>query len=203
MPTGFVLGALIPVMLLAGSPALAVGSAARAWLNAQGYAAPQASQIIACHGYGCARRAIMPVETWIGRAGAVLRAGGGSPDSERRALGEVVRVYTAQLSRQFGGRPDEPGSPPSLSGVHGQMDCLDVTANVISLLLVLEERGLLRHHEVGPPQSRGIFLDGRWPHFTAVVVERTGTRWAVDPWRRAPGQSPEILPLDRWQQASR
>jgi hypothetical protein len=48
-----------------------------------------------------------------------------------------------------------------------------------------------------------MFLDGRWPHFTAVIGERNGARWALDPWRRAPGQRPEILPLERWQQASR
>lgn len=187
MPAKIALRHLIPVLVLAS----------------QGYAPPRSSQIIACHGYGCARRAVLPAEVWLARASALLNDGDGSPASERRALGEVVRLYTGQLAARLGGRLDEPGSPPSLSGIHGQMDCLDVTANTISMLLVLEERGLLRHHEVAPPQSRGIFLDGRWPHFTAVVAERTGARWAIDPWQRAPGQRPDILPLDRWQQASR
>lgn len=203
MPANLALRRLIPVLILASSPAAAAGDDARAWLVSQDYAPPRLSQIIACHGYGCTRRAILPAEAWLARASALLNNGDGSPASERRALGEVVRLYTGQLAARFGGRLDEPGSPPSLSGVHGQMDCLDVTANTISMLLVLEERGLLRHHAVEPPQSRGIFLDGRWPHFTAVVAERTGARWAIDPWQRAPGQRPDILPLDRWQQASR
>jgi hypothetical protein len=85
----------------------------------------------------------------------------------------------------------------------GQMDCLDTTANTVSLLLVLEDMGLLTHHRLDRPQSRGIFLDGRYPHFSAVIRE-TGSdaRWVVDPWTRAPGQQPDILPLDLWQQAT-
>jgi hypothetical protein len=83
------------------------------------------------------------------------------------------------------------------------LDCLDTTANTISLLLVLQDAGTLTHHRIEPPQSRGIFLDGRYPHFTAVIREKnSGQRWAVDPWTRAPGQEPEILPLRQWQQAS-
>jgi hypothetical protein len=203
MPATLALRHLIPVLFLACAPAMAADSGARAWLVSQGYAPPSGSQIVACHGYGCSRRAILSADAWLARASALLNDGGASPASERRALGEAIGLYTGRLAARFGGRPDEPGSPPSLSGVHGQMDCLDVTANVISMLLVLEERGLLRHHEVAPPQSRGMFLDGRWPHFTAVIGERNGARWALDPWRRAPGQRPEILPLERWQQASR
>jgi hypothetical protein len=53
------------------------------------------------------------------------------------------------------------------------------------------------------PESRGFFFDGRYPHFTAVIAEkRTGTAWAVDPWEKAPGQRPEILPLSQWRQDS-
>jgi hypothetical protein len=83
------------------------------------------------------------------------------------------------------------------------MDCVDETANTTSLLLVLEEQGWLVHHRVERPQSRGLFIDGRYPHVTAIVAEkRTGREWAVDPWARAPGQRPDILPLERWRQES-
>jgi hypothetical protein len=90
-----------------------------------------------------------------------------------------------------------------MSGVQGQMDCLDETANTTSLLLVLQEQGLLIHHTVQGPESRGFFLDGRYPHFTAIIAEkRTGSEWAVDPWAKAPGQRPDILPLAQWRQDS-
>jgi hypothetical protein len=198
----FILGAL-PFLFMT-SPAAAGPQPAQSWFYERGYVEPAGGRIIACHGYGCARRLAISVDgAWLNRAGAALRAGRGSPDAERRALGEVIRSYTAYLASSFGGKPDQPGSPVHMSGVHGQMDCLDETANTTSLLLVLQEQGLLAHHVVDHPESRGFFLDGRYPHFTAVIAEkRTGTAWAVDPWEKAPGQRPDILPLDRWRQDS-
>ena len=90
-----------------------------------------------------------------------------------------------------------------MAGQYGQMDCLDETANTTSLLVELDTRGLLAHHHVARPESRGFFFDGRYPHFTAVIVEgKAGIEWAVDPWRHAPGQRPDILPLSQWRQDS-
>jgi hypothetical protein len=192
------------LLLLMTSPIAAASPRPQSWFGQQGYVTPTGARIIACHGYGCSRRLAISVEgVWLGRARAALRAGQGSPEAERRALGDVVKAYTAYLAASFGGKPDDPGSPARMSGVSGQMDCLDETANTTSLLLVLQEQGLLAHHVVEHPESRGFFFDGRYPHFTAVIAEkRTGSTWAVDPWDRAPGQKPEILPLDQWRQDS-
>ncbi|MGO4525480.1 hypothetical protein AB4097_11525 [Microvirga sp. 2MCAF35] len=194
----------LPFLLFMAPPAGAASLAAQSWFNQQGYVGPSGSRIIACHGYGCVRRMAISVDgAWLSRAREILRAGQGSPDAERRALGEVIRSYTAYLATSLGGKPDTPGSPPQMSGVYGQMDCLDETANTTSVLLVLQEQGLLAYHAVQYPESRGFFLDGRYPHFTAVITERrTGTAWAVDPWKKAPGQRPDILPLTRWRQDS-
>ncbi len=188
--------------VLSSSPAANADPAARAWLASQGYAAPSQHETVVCHGYGCNRRSTLGVDAWLDRAAALLDGAGRSPEAERRAVGEAVRIYTSTMARHLGGRPDVPGSPPGLSGTHGQMDCLDATANTMSLLIALEERGHLRHHTVTAPVSRGFFFDGRYPHFTAVLAERRGPRWAVDPWNRAPGRRPDILPLAAWQQAS-
>ncbi|AWM86075.1 hypothetical protein [Microvirga sp. 17 mud 1-3] len=190
--------------LLAMAPTSGKAEEPRAWFLEQGYAPPAGDRIVACHGYGCVRRAALALDTpLIGRASALLRAGRGSPAQERKALEEVVRLYTSYLARQLGSPPDMPRSPPSMSGVGGQMDCVDETANTTSLLLVLQDHGLLAYHEVERPASRGLFIDGRYPHTTAVITEK-GNRleWAVDPWARAPGEKPEILPLSRWRQDS-
>ena len=202
-PTLLLILKVLPLLLL-GAPAVAGPLAAERWFNERGYVEPTGGRIIACHGYGCTRRLALSVdESVLSRASGMLRSAQGSPAAERQALAEVIRSYTAYLAASFGGTPDVPGSPPQMSGVHGQMDCLDETANTTSLLLVLQEHGLLAHHVVEHPESRGFFFDGRYPHFTAVIAEkRTGAGWAVDPWRKAPGQRPEILPLDRWRQDS-
>lgn len=178
--------------------------AAQSWFTENGYVPPSGNRIVACHGYGCSRRTLVAVDaSWLNRAHTLLRSGRSSPAAERRAIGNVVRLYTAYLARSFGGAPDRPGSPPSMSGVNGQMDCVDETANTTSLLLILQEQGLLVHHQVRRPRSRGLFFDGRYPHTTAVVAEKqTGREWAVDPWRKAPGQEPDILPLAQWRQDS-
>jgi hypothetical protein len=204
------MSSLISALLMAGLlPVLAAPSAAAAqtpqsWYGDQGFVAPDGIRIVACHGYGCARRMEMSMDgALMSRVEAALRAGRGSPAAERRALSEAIRAYTAYLAASFGGDPDLPRSPPQWSGVFGQMDCVDETTNTTSLLLVLQEQGLLAHHRVERPQSRGLFIDGRYPPVTAVVAEkRTGREWAVDPWTRAPGQQPDILPLDRWRQES-
>ncbi len=68
------------------------------------------------------------------------------------------------------------------------------------LLLVLEELKLLRFHKVDAPEARGYLIDGRPPHATAVLTEKTsGVRWAVDSWTRGYGQAPEVMPLAVWQ----
>ncbi|NIX76148.1 hypothetical protein [Microvirga terricola] len=194
---------LSALALSALSPASAAPSA-QSWFGDQGFVPPSATMIVACHGYGCSRRAVLDIDgAWLSRARTMMSSAHGSPEAERRAIGEVVRAYTAYLARQFGGAPDAPRSPPQLSGQNGQMDCVDETANTTSLLLVLEGQGLLAHHIVERPQSRGLFIDGRYPHVTAIIAEkRTGREWAVDPWTKAPGQWPDILPLSQWRQDS-
>ncbi|MBF9197134.1 hypothetical protein [Microvirga terrestris] len=201
--TLLLLSTVMPPLFLS-APAIAGPQAAQGWYNERGYVEPAGDRIIACHGYGCTRRLALSVDgSLLNRASGVLRSAQGSPATERQALAEVIRSYTAYLAASLGGKPDVPGSPPQMSGVHGQMDCLDETANTTSLLLVLQEHGLLAHHVVEHPESRGFFFDGRYPHFTAVITEKqTGAEWAVDPWKKAPGQRPEILPLDRWRQDS-
>ncbi len=200
----------MPLLIAAALPFLtwlspaASSQGAQSWFSQQGYVGPAGTRIIACHGYGCARRMTISVDgALLNRASTIMRAGQGSAMAERQALARVVGTYTAYLASSLGGRPDVPGSPPQMSGLHGQMDCLDETANTTSLLLVLQEQGLLTYHRVRSPESRGFFLDGRYPHFSAIITDtRTGEEWAVDPWRKAPGQRPDILPLLKWRQDS-
>ena len=135
-PTRFTLTVLLTTIL--ATPALALAEGARAWMSDAGYVPPTTERLVVCHGYGCTRREVIAIDTdWFARIGAAMRAGRTSPAAEREALRAAIRTYTASLSRHLGGEPDAAKSPPSLSGAHGQMDCLDVSANTTSLLLVL------------------------------------------------------------------
>ncbi len=73
-------------------------------------------------------------------------------------------------------------------------DCWDTTRNTTSLLLVLQQWGLLKHHAVGDPQYRGNTLVLQTPHNTAVLVERaTKVEWVVDMWPRGYLQPPDVM----------
>ena len=51
--------------------------------------------------------------------------------------------------------------------------------------MIVADMGLLRHHVIDVPESRG-FLIGGLPHTTAVVRERKGgQKWAIDGWTHA------------------
>jgi hypothetical protein len=78
-------------------------------------------------------------------------------------------------------------------------DCYDTTRNAVSLLLVLREWGLLRHHTISDPQYRGRFLFGQTPHNTAVLKDtKTGTEWVVDLWTKAYGELPDVMTVEQW-----
>jgi len=80
-----------------------------------------------------------------------------------------------------------------------QFDCIDTSRNTTSLLMVLDQLGLLRYHDVDEPEARGYMVDGRPPHATAVLVERaTGKKWSIDSWTVGYGQALEVMPLERW-----
>lgn len=64
--------------------------------------------------------------------------------------------------------------------IKGQMDCIDESTNTDNFLRYLQSRGWLKHHTVARRTSRGAFFDGRYPHWTAVVEDKQGQKWAVD-----------------------
>ena len=78
-------------------------------------------------------------------------------------------------------------------------DCWDTTRNTTSLLLVLQEWGLLKYHVVGDPHYRGNALVLQTPHNTAVLVERaTRIEWVVDMWPRGYLQPPDVMTVEKW-----
>jgi hypothetical protein len=78
-------------------------------------------------------------------------------------------------------------------------DCWDTTRNITSLLLVLQDWGLLKYHAVGDPHYRGNALVLQTPHNTAVLLEKaTHVEWVVDLWTRGYAQAPDVMTVDRW-----
>ncbi len=151
-----------------------------------------------CHGHGCARKTRLDLDKAATRKFAsIMATGAKSAAAERRAVSTAVQ-YFEQRSAAIIGTRDGPKSRFLASVPKGQMDCVDESINTRSLLLYLEIRGLLNHHVVARNVSRGFFADGRYPHFTAVLRDKAGAKWAVDSWYEPAGGAPDIWPLPAW-----
>ena len=154
--------------------------------------------ITICHGYGCSFRAKLTLGASDGaRFRSIMGAGAASPKAERAAIAKAVQ-YFEQRSFQVIGVRDKPKADFGASHIKGQMDCVDESTNTRALLLYLAERSLLKFHKVGRNVSRGIFFDGRYPHFTAIVIDPAGTKWVVDSWYKPTGGAPDVFPYEQW-----
>jgi hypothetical protein len=160
----------------------------------------QAQSFRICHGYGC------NFQTQVTLAGAdrsriasIMAGGRKSAEAERAAVRRAVQVFERR-STQVIGVTDRPKMEFGKGREKGQMDCVDESTNTDHFLRYLQSAGLLRFHSVSRRDARGSFLDGRYPHFTAVLRDRSGTLWAVDSWFEPGGGPPDVMRLSEWKQ---
>lgn len=162
--------------------------------------APTTERVIVCHGFGCKYRSEVALSAADRSKLAQIMAGGkGSAAAERQAIAGAWAWFDRRIAVDAGTR-----NHVAAAGAHymfdaSQFDCVDSSRNTTSLLLVLDQLGLLRFHTVDVPKSRGALIDGRPFHYTAVLREKAnGVAWAVDSWTRAYGQPAEVMTLSRW-----
>jgi hypothetical protein len=162
---------------------------------------PSPRLVIVCHGFGCAQRT--PVGLGAGdlaTLSSLLAPGRASAEAERRAIAAAWAWFDRRIG-PAAGTTHRVARAGGLGGqdAAGQMDCIDASRNSTSLLLILEQLHLLRHHKVEGVEARGFLLDGLGPHATAVLTDiHTGKQWAVDSWTHKYGEKPDIMPLDVW-----
>jgi hypothetical protein len=160
-----------------------------------GYSMPK--QVSICHGYSCSFRTKLTLTSGDGQKFAAMFRGAKTAEAERAAISRAVRYFDQRATQATGVR-DLPKGEFAASHVKGQMDCVDESTNTHTLLAYLAERGLLKHHTLLRNDSRGMFVDGRYPHWTAVLRDKAGVKWAVDSWYAQPGGAPDIMPFSRW-----
>lgn len=163
---------------------------------------PSRDQVVVCHGFGCKFRSPVGLTAADHKALAgIMAAGRASAEAERKAVAQAGLWFDRRLGATIGTANHIAKANWRVAGDARQFDCIDTSRNLTSLLLVVDELGLLRHHRVAAPVARGMLFDGRPPHATAVLTERSGGRqFSVDAWTRPYGQPPEIMPLDQWMQ---
>ena len=161
---------------------------------------PTAEQMMVCYGFSCRRRMILEFtdadRKWLTN---ILKPGGASPEAERKAVQQAVVWFERRVGPIIGtSRRVARADFRNFDDAHN-FDCFDTTRNAASLLLVLQEWGLLRHHTVGDPRYRGNILFGQTPHNTAVLIERASRRgWVVDSWTRGYAEAPDVMTIEQW-----
>jgi hypothetical protein len=161
---------------------------------------PSANRMTLCYGFVCRLREEVHFTPADRRALTdLLNKGKATAEAERRSLQLAVQW----LDRRMGPILDMTKRVARADFRHRDdsrnYDCYDTTRNAVSLLLVLREWGLLRHHTISDPRYRGKWLFGQTPHNTAVLKDRnTGQEWVLDLWPKAYGELPDVMTIEQW-----
>jgi hypothetical protein len=191
--------AIVAAALSQAQPLRAAGQDGSEFLETLSIVTEPARALMVCHGFGCTyRNAFLLTPGRIAHLRRVL----GKPRSareERKAIGRAVAWFDREAGRVASTVGRIAYASATTKSGPGQMDCIDLTANVTELLLVLQHHRLIRFHRLGAPVSRGLIIDGRRPHTTPVIVEIANNRqWSVDSWTKAYGQIPDIMTITEW-----
>ena len=161
---------------------------------------PSADRITICYGFVCRRRYELdftPADHK--RLTEILASGRASAEAERKAVQQAVVWFDRRLGPVIGTDKRIAYADFRYFDDKHNFDCYDTTRNTTSLLLVLQEWGLLRHHTVSDPRYRGNFLVLQTPHNTAVLHDRaTGKNWVVDMWTKGYGDVPDVMTVEQW-----
>src|SRR5437879_5622390 len=151
---------------------------------------PSATSMTVCYGFVCRRREILDFSAGDRNAiTQIMAAGRASAAAERAAVQKVVVWFDRRMGPILGTNKRVAKADFRYFDDKHNYDCWDTTRNTTSLLLVLQQWGLLRYHVVGDPHYRGNALVLQTPHNTAVQVGRaTKGERGVGMWPR--GVSP-------------
>jgi hypothetical protein len=161
---------------------------------------PSATSMTVCYGFVCRRREILDFTQADRKAlTQIMTAGRASAVAERAAVQKAVIWFDRRMGRIIGTDKRVAKADFRYFDDKHNYDCWDTTRNTTSLLLVLQEWGLLKHHVVGDPHYRGNTLVLQTPHNTAVLVDRaTKVEWVVDLWPRGYLEPPDVMTVEKW-----
>lgn len=196
------LGLLLALVAAAASPGLAMElTPPQADLySSVSINPPSRSEMTVCYGFVCRRRMTLVFSDADRRMLAQILSGGrANAAAERAALQKAVIWFDRRVGPIIGTTKRVAKADIRAGSDATNFDCFDTTRDTTSLLLVLQEWGLLKFHTVGNPRYRGNPFALQTPHNTAVVVDKaTGTEWVVDLWPKKYAEAPDVMPVERW-----
>jgi hypothetical protein len=161
---------------------------------------PTSNRMTVCYGFVCRLRYVYDFDTQDRAALAkILAAGKASAAAEREAVQNAVVWWDKHMGPILGTDKRIARADFRASDSRINFDCWDTTRNVTSLLIVLQDWGLLKYHTVDDPKYRGNAFVLQTPHNTPVLREKDdGSKWVVDLWTVGYGQKPEVMLVDQW-----
>jgi len=161
---------------------------------------PSATSMTVCYGFVCRRRETLDFTTADRKAlTQILAAGKTSAAAERAAVQKAVIWFDRRMGPLIGTDKRVAKADFRYFDDRHNYDCWDSTRNTTSLLLVLQDWGLLKYHTVSDPHYRGNTLVLQTPHNTAVLLDRaTRKEWVVDMWTRGYLEPPDVMPVEQW-----
>jgi hypothetical protein len=161
---------------------------------------PTASSMTISYGFVCRRRYELGFTPGDRAAlSRIMATGHANAAAERAAVQKAVVWFDRRVGPVIGTDKRIANADFRYFDDKHNFDCWDTTRNVTSLLLVMQEWGLFKHHTVGEPRYRGNALVLQTPHNTPVLVDRaTREQWVVDMWTRGYAQLPDVMTVDKW-----
>jgi hypothetical protein len=129
-----------------------------------------------------------------------------TPFEERRAIAYAIALIDVKVGNKLGIH-DKAGMQFAGSGDPTQEDCVDVSTNTLSYLLVMQANGMLKYHTVDSTMSKENLAKGfaaldpvkYWPHWSAIIKDNTtGQKYAVDRWPFDQGENPAVVKVEDW-----
>jgi hypothetical protein len=163
---------------------------------------PERDKVFVCSAYGCRTQTPFRFnESDIAQLKKLMTPARNTPADERHAVSVTLAWMSQRVGDVVGTSADRPADDLAGSGDPTQMDCVDIALNLTSYMLILERHGLLHHHTVGALYVKEDLRRGwsGWPHYAGILVANDGgQRYAVDGWKMASGQPPEIVETQKW-----
>ena len=165
---------------------------------------PDPANPIVCHGFGCAYRT--PILLRNADKAQIKKlfepVAVKSPEAERKATCRRDGWFEKRVAAEAGTATAKARAGLGHAGDPSQFDCLDKTSNTVGMLVIVADMGLLRHHVIDVPESRGFPIGGlptRLRSCASAGAARSG-RSTAGPHNN--GELPDVLPLEEWRTQS-
>ncbi|MEM8777175.1 MAG: hypothetical protein AAGF53_19295 [Pseudomonadota bacterium] len=161
--------------------------------------ASRTDMIVHCHGYGCKLKSEVSLSNadW-NQIARNFNKKPSTPKAERAAIKNALGTFEQIVGAKTGTDQDRKGTFKRLG--HDQHDCVDESINASVYMRAMIEKGLIKFHFVGTPETRlPLFHTGTWPHQAATIYEiDSKKKYVVDTWWEDNGRPAHIVPFDDW-----